>query len=92
MYKKKFLEKRLSYLKLAREAQQIAAPYQKQGISLSEIYLNHVVKEVPVCMNIFRKMMNEDVSNYLELVKDYALKSREYYLKRLERQREKRIK
>lgn len=75
MDENKTVVKQLSYLKLAYEVQQIANRYVDQGeLSLSKIYLNYVVEEVPVCMNTFRKMMKEDVSNFLQLKKAYKEK------------------
>ena len=81
----------LIHMKLASEAQQIARPYVKQGgFSLSNIYLNHVAGEVPVCMNTFRKMMKEDVSDYLVLAQAYKEKVSERYFERLRKKRNKR--
>ena len=91
MNENKTTEKQLSYLKLAYEVQKIANPYVEQGgLSLSYIYLNYVVKKVPVCMNTFRKMMKEDVSNFPELVKTYKEKITAQYLEQLRRQSKKR--
>lgn len=92
MNENKTTEKQLSYLKLAYDVQQIANRYVKQGgISLSNIYFNHVVEEIPVCMNTFRKMMKEDVSNFPQLAKAYKAKMQMRYLERLNRQSRKRI-
>ena len=72
MKEKKLTEKQCGHLKLAYEAQQIARPYLKQGHhSLIEIYLNFVVREIPVCINTFRKMMKEDVSDYPQIAETY---------------------
>lgn len=80
-------------MKLAYEIQQIAIPYLNQGnMSLSNIYLNHIAREVPICMNTFRKMMKEDVSDFPELAKAYQEKIQARYLERLQRQSRKRIK
>lgn len=92
MNENKTTEKQLSYLKLAYDVQQIANRYVKQGgISLSNIYFNHVVEEIPVCMNTFRKTMKEDVSNFPQLAKAYKAKMQMRYLERLNRQSRKRI-
>lgn len=93
MEAKKLSVKQLSYLKLAYEVQQIAKPYQKQGkYSLTQIYLNFVVKKVPVCMNTFRKMMKEDVTFYPQFVEDYQRKVKNRYLKLLQNQSRRRVK
>ena len=85
------MSKQLIHLKLAYEAQQIAKPYVKQGVfSLSCIYLNHIAGEVPVCMNTFRKMMKEDVSDYPVLAQAYKEKVAERYFERLKKKRNKR--
>lgn len=56
MNEKKLTEKQLGRLRLAYEVQQIANPYLKQGIySKTAIYLNFVVKEIPICINTFKK-------------------------------------
>jgi len=90
---KKFSEKQRGHLKLAYEAQQIADPYLKQGgYSLIEIYLNYVVKHVPVCINTFRKMMKEDVSDYPQIAEEYQRKVKYQYLNLLQDQSRKRIK
>lgn len=92
MDENKTVVKQLSYLKLAYEVQQIANRYVDQGeLSLSKIYLNYVVEEVPVCMNTFRKIMKEDVSNFLQLKKAYKEKMTMRYLDQLHRQSRKRI-
>lgn len=86
-------EKQLGYLRLAYEVQQIAAPYVNQGgYSLSKIYLNHVVGEIPVCMNTFRKMMKEDVSCFPRLAAAYKKKAHARYLTYLHKQSKKRSK
>lgn len=91
MNENKTTEKQLSYLKLAYEVQKIANPYVDQGgLSLSYIYLNYVVEKVPVCMNTFRKMMKEDVSDLPELIKAYKEKITIRYLEQLHRQSQKR--
>lgn len=91
MNENKTTEKQLSYLKLADEVQKIANPYVDQGgLSLSYIYLNYVVGEIPVCMNTFRKMMKEDVSDLPELIKAYKEKITLRYLEQLRRQSQKR--
>ncbi len=92
MKKKKLTEKQRGHLKLAYEAQQIAKPYLKQGRhSLIEIYLNYVVKEIPVCINTFRKMMKEDVSDYPQIAEKYQQKAKEQYFALLKNQSRKRI-
>ena len=89
----KVTNKQLIYKKLAYEVQQIANPYLHQGgVSLSNIYLNHVVGKIPICMNTFRKMMKEDVSDFPQLAQDHKKKVQERYLERLNRQSRKRIK
>lgn len=93
MNEKKLTEKQRGHLKLAYEAQQIARPYLKQGgYSLMEIYLNFVVKEVPVCINTFRKMMKEDVSDFPQIAEEYQRKAKERYFTILKNQSRKRIK
>ena len=80
MKEKKLTEKQRGHLKLAYEAQQIARPYLKQGHhSLIEIYLNFVVREIPVCINTFRKMMKEDVSDYPQIAETYQKRAKEQY-------------
>lgn len=92
MRKKILSAKNLSYLKLAYEVHKIADPLVNQGkYSKSDIYFKFVVGEIPVCINIFRKMMKEDVSNYLELASEYKRLVYENYLKQLDNQRRKRI-
>ena len=93
MEAKKLSEKQLGHLKLAYEVQQIAKPYLKQGgYSLIEIYLNFVVKQVPICINTFRKMMKEDVSYYPQVVEAYQRKAKNQYLHLLQNQSRRRIK
>lgn len=93
MNEKKLTEKQRGHLKLAYEAQQIARPYLKQGgYSLMEIYLNFVVKEIPVCINTFRKMMKEDVSDFPQIAEEYQRKVKEQYFTILKNQSRKRIK
>lgn len=93
MSEKKLSEKQRGYLKLAYEVQEIANPYLKQGgYSLIEIYLNFVVKKVPICINTFRKMMKEDVSHFPEMVEKYQRKAKNQYLTLLQKQSRKRIK
>lgn len=93
MNEKKLTEKQRGHLKLAYDAQQIAKPYLKQGRhSLVEIYLNFVVKEIPVCINTFRKMMKEDVSDYPQIAEKYQKKAKEQYFALLKNQSRKRIK
>lgn len=89
----KLNEKNRGYLKLAYEVQRIAKPYQKEGkYSLTEIYLNFVVIEIPICLNTFRKMMKEDVSNFPDIAKEYQQKVKAQYLIFLKNQSRKRIK
>lgn len=93
MNEKKLTEKQRGHLKLAYDAQQIAKPYLKQGRhSLIEIYLNFVVKEIPVCINTFRKMMKEDVSDYPQIAEKYQKRAKEQYFALLKNQSRKRIK
>ncbi len=93
MNEKKLTEKQRGHLKLAYDAQQIAKPYLKQGRhSLIEIYLNFVVKEIPVCINTFRKMMKEDVSDYPQIAEKYQKRAKEQYFTLLKNQSRKRIK
>ena len=85
MDEKKITTKQLCYMKLAYDVQQIAMPFVKKGtLSLSAIYLNYVVEKVPVCMNTFRKMMKEDVTDFPIWAKAYKEKSQEHYLKYLQ--------
>lgn len=87
------MEKQLSYLKLAYDVQQLANPHVKEGcMSLNRIYFNYVVEKIPVCMNTFRKMMKEDVSDFPRLAKAYKMKIEMGYLERLRKQSRKRIK
>ncbi|MDE6451086.1 MAG: hypothetical protein K2L23_02125 [Odoribacter sp.] len=89
---KEISEKRLIYLKTAYDVQQIAKPYKdKGGMSENYIYFNFVVEKVPVCINTFRKMMKEDVSNLPQLIKAYKRKQQERYRNYLYRQSRKRI-
>lgn len=93
MKEKKLTEKQRGHLKLAYEAQQIARPYLKQDHhSLIEIYLNFVVREIPVCINTFRKMMKEDVSDYPQIAETYQKRAKEQYFALLKNQSRKRIK
>lgn len=93
MDEKKLNEKNRGYLKLAYEVQRIARPYQKEGkYSLTEIYLNFVVIEIPICINTFRKMMKEDVSGFPEMAKNYQQKAKSQYLVFLQNQSRKRVK
>ncbi len=93
MKEKKLTEKQRGHLKLAYEAQQIARPYLKQGHhSLIEIYLNFVVREIPVCINTFRKMMKKDVSDYPQIAETYQKRAKEQYFALLKNQSRKRIK
>lgn len=92
MDEKNITTKQLIYMKLAFEVQQIAMPYVKQGSSsLSMIYLNHVVEKVPVCMNTFRKMMKEDVTDFPKWAKAYKERRQEHYLKHLKQLSKKRM-
>jgi hypothetical protein len=92
MDEKEITSKRLRYLKLAYEVQQIAMPYVKKGtLSLSNIYFNYVVEKVHVSMNTFRKMMKEDVTDYPKLAKAYKERSQEQYFKYLRKLRTKRM-
>ena len=92
MNKRKPTTKQLLYLKVAFYVQQIAMPYIREGgHSLSSIYINHVVKEIPICMNTFRKMMKADVSQLPQLLSEYQKKATDLYLGYLRRQRKKRI-
>ena len=93
MNEKKLTEKQLGRLRLAYEVQQIANPYLKQGIySKTAIYLNFVVKEIPICINTFRKMLKEDVSNFPQLAEEYQRLATLQYLNFLDKRRQKRIK
>lgn len=93
MNKNIYSEKQLIHLKLAYEVHQIADPLVKLGRhSLSEIYYKFVVREVPVCINTFRKMMKEDVSSYPQLAKDYQERVYDQYLRYLKKQSNKRVK
>lgn len=90
---KRLSEKQRGRMKLAYEVQQIASPYLKQGgYSLIKIYLNYVVKQVPICINTFRKMMKEDVSRYPQIAEEYQQKVRDRYQALLQKQSKKRIK
>lgn len=92
MNENKMTSKTLSYMKLAYEVQKIARPYIKQGgYSLSSIYFNHVIEEVPVCMNTFRKMLKEDVEDFPQLAKAYKEEKQERYLKHLQQLTKKRM-
>ena len=74
----------MSSLRLAYEVQEIARPYIEKGdMSLTAIYWNYVVEVIPVCINTFRKMMKEDVSNFHELAKAYKEQGLARYLKHL---------
>ena len=93
MITKKITEKQRGYLRLAYEVQQIAKPYlDRGGHYLIEIYLNHVVKKVPVSINTFRKMMKEDLTEYPQIVKDYHEKAQNQYFNLLQNQSRRRIK
>lgn len=93
MNEKGITTKQLVYMKLAYEVQQIAMPYVKQGgYSLSTIYLNHVIEKVPVCMNTFRKMMKEDVTDFPKWAKAYKERCQEHHLKQLQQLSKKRMK
>lgn len=90
---KKLSERQRGHMKLAYEVQQIASPYLKQGgYSLIKIYLNYVVKQVPICINTFRKMMKEDVSHFPKVVEEYQQTVRSQYEALLQKQSKKRIK
>lgn len=92
METKRLSEKQRGHMKLAYDVQQIAKPYLQQGgYSLVEIYLNYVVKQVPICINTFRKMMKEDVSHFPQIAKEYQRKVRGQYQLLLQKQSRKRI-
>ena len=91
MNKRKITSRHLSYLRLAYEVQKITRPYiKKGGMSLTAIYWNYVVEVIPVCINTFRKMMKEDVSNFHELAKAYKEERLKKYLRHLDDLGEKR--
>lgn len=93
MKEKKLTERQRGYLKLATEVQEIAKPYLRRGgYSLNKIYYNYVVKRIPICINTFRKMMKEDVSQFQELVDEYHKKVKGKYMDSLSDRSKQRMK
>lgn len=83
----------LIYQKLAHEVQQICNEQKKKGItSETEIFLNSVMEVVPVCLNMYRKMLTEDLSALPEPAKEYRDRELKAYRKQLEKNRRKRLK
>lgn len=78
-------------MKLVHEIHAIADSLLNQGkYSKSEIYYKFVAIKVPVCINTFRKMLNEDGSAFPLLAREYQKRVYDGYLNRLGKLREKR--
>lgn len=84
--------KSLIYQKLAYKVQQICNEQKKRGItSETEIFFNSVMVVVPVCLDTYRKMLKEDLSDLPKLVKEYRDRELEAYLERLKKRSRKRL-
>lgn len=85
--------RRLVYLTLASKVQEICKQQKEKGIiSETEIFFNSVMKKVPVCLNTYRKMLKEDLSDLPRLTKEYRDREYKTYLDRLDIQSRKRVK
>lgn len=85
--------RRLVYLTLASKVQEICKQQKEKGIiSETEIFFNSVMKKVPVCLNTYRKMLKEDISDLPRLTKEYRDREYQTYLDRLDIQSRKRVK
>lgn len=85
--------KSLIYQKLAYEVQQICNEQKKKGItSETEIFFNSVMEVVPVCLDTYRKMLKEDLSDLPKLAKEYRDRELEAYLEQLEKKSRKKQK
>lgn len=85
--------RKLVYLTLASKVQEICKQQKEKGIiSETEIFFNSVMKKVPVCLNTYRKMLKEDLSNLPRLTKEYRDREYQTYLDRLDIQSRKRVK
>lgn len=85
--------KKLVYLTLASMVQEICEKQKEEGIiSETEIFFNSVMEKVPVCLNTYRKMLKEDVTDLPRLAKEYRDREYQTYLDRLEKQSRKRLK
>lgn len=85
--------RKLVYLTLASKVQEICKQQKEKGIiSETEIFFNSVMKKVPVCLNTYRKMLKEDLSDLPRLTKEYRDREYQNYLDRLDIQSRKRVK
>lgn len=85
--------RKLVYLTLASKVQEICKQQKEEGIiSETEIFFNSVMKKVPVCLNTYRKMLKEDLSDLPRLTKEYRDREYQTYLDRLDIQSRKRLK
>lgn len=85
--------KKLSYLKLAKEVQDIYWPQRASGkYNDTDIYYLFVVGVVPVCINVYRDMIKVDVSNYQRLAEENRLRKLAIYQKLLKRRSRERLK
>lgn len=85
--------KSLIYQKLAYEVQQICNEQKKKGItSETEIFFNSVMEVVPVCLDTYRKMLKEDLSDLPQLAKEYRDRKLEAYREQLEKKSRKKQK
>lgn len=85
--------RRLVYLTLASKVQEICKQQKEKGIiSETEIFFNSVMEKVPVCLNTYRKMLKEDVTDLPRLAKEYRDREYQTYLDRLDIQSRKRLK
>lgn len=85
--------RKLVYLTLASKVQEICKQQKEKGIiSETEIFFNSVMKKVPVCLNTYRKMLKEDLSDLPRLTKEYRDREYQTYLDRLDTQSRKRVK
>lgn len=85
--------RKLVYLTLASKVQEICKQQKEKGIiSETEIFFNSVMKKVPVCLNTYRKMLKEDLSDLPRLTKEYRDREYQTYLDRLDIQSRKRVK
>lgn len=85
--------RKLVYLTLASMIQEICKQQKEKGIiSETEIFFNSVMKKVPVCLNTYRKMLKEDLSDLPRLTKEYRDREYQTYLDRLDIQSRKRVK
>lgn len=85
--------KKLSYLKLAKEVQDIYWSQRASGkFNDTDIYYLFVVGVVPVCINVYRDMLKVDVSNYERLKEENRLRKLAIYQKLLKRRSRQRLK